>query len=117
MSVSTGREVLKVDGEVLVCLVSAPCDDADRIAETLVERGLAACCNVIDSVTSYFRWEGKLEKDKEALIIIKTTRTASSQLVSLVEEIHPYDLPEVILMQVTDGLEGYLRWVVKECSH
>ena len=114
---NTDSRGLGKDREVLVCLVTAPRDDADRIAEILVERGLAACCNVIDSVTSYFKWEGKLEKDKEALLVIKTTRAASKELVSLVSEIHPYELPEVILLQVSDGLEGYLKWVVKECCH
>ena len=114
---SAERQGLEADREVLVCLVTAPRDDADRIAEALVECGLAACCNVIDSVTSYFRWEGKLEKDKEALLVIKTTRAASKKLVSLVGEIHPYELPEVILLQVIDGSEGYLKWVMKECSH
>lgn len=101
----------------MVCLVTAPREDAARIADTVVERGLAACCNVIDTVTSYFMWKGKLERDKEALLVIKTTRAVSKKLVSLVGEIHPYELPEVILLRVTDGLEGYLEWVVKECSH
>lgn len=100
-----------------MCLVTAPREDAARLAETLVDRGLAACCNVIDAVTSYFMWEGKLEKDKEALLVIKTCRAASKELVSVVGELHPYELPEVILLRVSGGLEGYLKWVVKECSH
>jgi periplasmic divalent cation tolerance protein len=103
--------------EVLVCFVTAPRDEGHRLAESLVERGVAACCNVIDTVQSYYVWKGKLEKDDEALLVIKTTRAASRELIALVKELHSYDLPEVILLPVTDGLEGYLKWVAKACCH
>jgi periplasmic divalent cation tolerance protein len=101
--------------EVLVGFVTAPPGDAERIANTLVERGLAACCNVVQSVTSVFNWEGRRENESEALVVIKTTRGRSRDLMDCVREIHPYELPEIIFLAVESGLEDYLKWVRKEC--
>lgn len=103
--------------EVMVCLVTAPRNEAGRIAKTLVERGLAACCNVIERVSSFYKWKGEMQEDDEALMVLKTTGAASKDLVSLVRELHPYDLPEVILLPVCGGSEEYLRWVVEACCH
>lgn len=102
--------------DVLVGLITAPRTEADRIAEDLVRSGLAACCNIVPTVTSYFNWQGKVKKETEALIVLKTTRARSRDLVARVEEIHTYDVPEMLLLEVTEGLEGYLKWVTEECS-
>jgi periplasmic divalent cation tolerance protein len=102
--------------EVLVGLVTAPPDDAGRIAGVLVERGLAACCNVVSPVTSIFTWKGARETEIEALLVIKTIRAKSGELTDCVREIHPYDLPEVIFLPVAAGLEDYLNWVRDECG-
>lgn len=102
--------------EVLVGLVTAPPDDAGRIAGVLVERGLAACCNVVSPVTSIFTWKGSRETETEALLIIKTIRAESEALTDCVREVHPYDLPEVIFLPVTTGLGDYLKWVRDECG-
>lgn len=114
------QEARKPEGEgsaqdVFIGLVTAPPGEAERIANTLVERGLAACCNVVPSVTSVFNWEGMRETETEALILIKTTRGRSQNLMDCVREIHPYDLPEVIFLPVVLGLEDYLKWVRDEC--
>lgn len=114
------RETEKTGGgasaqEVLVGFVTAPPGDAERIANTLVERGVAACCNVVQSVTSVFNWEGRRENESEALVVIKTTRGRSQDLMDCVREIHPYELPEIIFLPVVSGLEDYLKWVRKEC--
>lgn len=102
--------------EVVVGLVTAPPADAKRIAGELLDRGLAACCNVIPSLTSVFNWEGARHEETEALIIIKTTRSRASELPAVVREIHPYDVPEVLLLGVSGGLQEYLKWVVRECE-
>jgi periplasmic divalent cation tolerance protein len=112
-----GKPPTKSDEDVMVCLVTAPRDDAGRIAKAVVERGLAACCNVIEKVSSFYVWKGTMQEDCEALMVLKTTEAASRELVSLVRELHPYDLPEVILLPVGGGSEEYLRWVVKACCH
>jgi periplasmic divalent cation tolerance protein len=101
--------------DVLLGLVTAPPADAERIASTLVERELAACCNVVSPVTSVFNWEGARQTESEALIVIKTIRARSRELIDAVREIHPYDLPEIIFLPVTSGHEDYLKWVRDEC--
>jgi periplasmic divalent cation tolerance protein len=113
----TKKDVPGAGGDVLVCFVTAPRGEAGRIAKTVVDRGLAACCNVVDSVSSYYVWEGRMNVDEEALLVMKTTADASVKLVPLVKEIHPYELPEVVLLRVAGGLEGYLNWVEKTCCH
>lgn len=102
--------------EVLVGIVTAPDAEAERLAEALVERRLAACCNVISSVTSIFNWEGDRCKEKESLIVVKTTKAVAEELTVAVKELHSYDLPEVIFLSVRGGLEGYLKWVIDECA-
>jgi len=116
-----GQRVRATEGrgrpdEVLVGLVTAPPDDAGRIAGVLVERGFAACCNVVSPVTSIFTWKGARETETEALLVIKTIRARSDDLANCVREVHPYDLPEVIFLPVTAGLEDYLNWVRDECG-
>jgi periplasmic divalent cation tolerance protein len=103
-------------GEVVVALITTPPDDARRIAEALLDRGLAACCNVIPSVTSIFNWEGARQNETEALIVVKTARSCAPALTAAVKAIHPYDVPEVLLLGVYGGLEEYLKWVVRECE-
>jgi periplasmic divalent cation tolerance protein len=103
-------------GEVMVALITAPPDDAGTIAEALVDRGLAACCNIVPSVRSVFNWEGARQTETEALVIVKTTRSCALRLTAAVKEIHPYDVPEVLLLGVSGGLEEYLKWVVRECE-
>jgi periplasmic divalent cation tolerance protein len=101
--------------DVLLGLITTPPGDAERIANTLVERGLVACCNVLSPVTSIFNWKGARESQSEALLVAKTIRAKSQDLIDVVREIHPYDLPEVIFMPVVLGLEDYLKWVRDEC--
>ncbi len=103
------------DKEIAIALITSPEEDAERIAGELVDRGLAACCNIVAPVTSIYTWEGSRRKDTEALIVAKTTEEASPDLVEAVKSMHSYDLPEVILLAVVGGLEGYLEWVAGAC--
>jgi len=101
---------------VMIGFITAPEGEAERIARVLLEERLAACCNVLPGVVSHFRWKGKIEREAEALILVKTTREVSRDLVAKVREIHTYDVPEVVLLDVGEGLEEYLQWVTMECS-
>jgi periplasmic divalent cation tolerance protein len=84
---------------------------AETIASALVEESLAACVNIIPNLTSIYRWQGKTEKDNEVLMLIKTQTDLFSALSARIKEMHPYELPEVIAVSITNGLSDYLDWV------
>lgn len=97
-----------------VLLVLSTCPDdgsAERLAESLVTRGLAACVNIGAPVTSIYPWQGKIERSLERPLFIKTTTAAYADLERELRAQHPYDLPEIIALPVTHGLPGYLEWV------
>ena len=89
---------------------------AERIADTLVTQGVAACVNVLGECSSVYRWQGKLERASEVPLLIKTTRTAYPRLESALRKLHPYELPEIIALPVNAGLPEYLNWVAQETS-
>ena len=98
--------------EVLVILTTWPdVDKARSAARTLVEEKLAACANLVPGVESIFRWEGKVEASTEVLVIFKTTIARYQMFETRLLGLHPYDVPEVVSLRVTDGLPRYLRWV------
>lgn len=98
-------------------LVNAPPGDADRIARSIVEARLAACVNVIPAVRSFYVWEGRMTEDAEATLLIKTRTSLVDALTSEVRAIHPYSVPEVIAVPLSDqGNPAYLAWVRKETS-
>lgn len=89
--------------------------DAERIAERLIAKRLAACCNVVPGLVSFFRWEGKQERASECLLLIKTELRRFEELKSFLRAHHPYTLPEVIGLPVQVGDRAYLTWIGKEC--
>jgi periplasmic divalent cation tolerance protein len=99
-------------------LIFCTCPDrssADKIATSLVERGLAACVNLTPPVTSIYTWQGKVETAEEIQLIIKSSRSAYSRLEQCVLSLHPYELPEIIAVPIERGLTGYLNWV-EQCT-
>jgi periplasmic divalent cation tolerance protein len=84
---------------------------AARIANTLVEERLAACVNRLSRMTSTYRWEGKVQSETEALLMIKTTAGLLERLGERIKELHPYELPEVIALPIEGGSERYLAWL------
>ncbi|HWQ65353.1 MAG TPA: divalent-cation tolerance protein CutA [Methanospirillum sp.] len=101
------------ESSICVIYCTAPRDDSSRIARELVERRLIACVN-ITPVRSVYRWEGHICDESEDLLIIKTTRVQAEDLVSAIRGIHPYEVPEVIIIPVSGGYQGYLDWVAGE---
>ncbi len=89
-------------------------DTARRIARQLVEERLAACVNIIDNVTSIYKWEGDLEEDKELLMVMKTSADRLSSLIQKLREVHPYDVPEILAWPAEKGNPGYLDWVLTQ---
>ena len=98
----------------VVVFITAPKGKGEEIARTLVEKRVAACVNVVNGVSSFYWWEGKLEADVEDLIIVKTCEEALGELERVVKEIHPYNVPELIAVPIVGGLKEYLEWVCKE---
>jgi periplasmic divalent cation tolerance protein len=96
----------------LVVLCTAPdAPTASRLAETLVAERLAACANLLPAVQSVYRWEGKVERAAEVLLIIKTTAAHYPALEARLRELHPYEVPEIIALPITAGSAPYLRWL------
>ena len=86
-------------------------DEAKRIAEALVADNLVACVNVIPSVESCYRWEGKIQWSDEWLLILKTTGDAIGPAHEKVIEIHSYEMPEFVAFTIDEGSSTYLRWI------
>ena len=84
---------------------------AEAIAKGLVERKCAACVNIIPGATSVYRWEGKLHKDHEVLLIIKTRAGAFKEVTQFIKEKHPAKVPEIIGLPITEGSPSYLEWL------
>ena len=85
---------------------------AEAIARALVERRLAACVRMIDPIRSIYRWEGAVQDEAETLLIIKTTADRVQGIGSVLRELHPYQVPELLAVPVSDGSSAYLGWVV-----
>jgi periplasmic divalent cation tolerance protein len=86
-------------------------DEAERIAEALVTECTAACVNIIDRVTSIYRWHGKVEKGTEALLVIKTRATLAGQVEKTIKAMSSYDCPEVVVLPIVTGSAQYLGWI------
>lgn len=102
------------DDTLLVFTNLPDADAANTLAALLIERRLAACVNILAPCTSVYRWQGAVETASEVPLLIKTTRARYTELQSAVREAHPYELPELIAVPVTEGLPGYLTWVAAE---
>lgn len=85
---------------------------AEDLALRLVEEGLCACVNLVPAVRSFFRWQGRVDRAEELLLVVKTTAAAAPQLRERIVALHPYDVPEVLEVAVTGGLPAYLQWLV-----
>jgi periplasmic divalent cation tolerance protein len=103
--------------DALVVLVTAPSEEkAVAIARALVEERLAACGNVVPSIRSIYRWEGKVQDEGEALLVLKTTRGRFAALRDRVLALHPYEVPEVLALPVEAGSHEYLAWLGAETA-
>ncbi len=87
----------------------------DRIVRQLINEGLIACGNIVPGVQSIYRWKGEIRNDSEILVILKTVRRQLHQVLARAEELHPYDVPELLVQEVVEGNRSYLEWVRKEC--
>ncbi len=98
---------------IVFCTIDSV-DAARKLARRLVQDRLAACVNIIENVTSVYKWEDRIEEDAELLLVIKTQDSRLQDLMDRIAELHPYDVPEILCWPVQKGSKAYLDWVVAE---
>lgn len=100
-------------------MIYCTCPDietADQISRSLVMQGDAACVNLMNNVSSVYKWEGKIEQSNEVLLMIKTVSEKFESAKKLIMSKHPYKLPEIIAVDITNGLPEYLDWI-NQCTN
>jgi periplasmic divalent cation tolerance protein len=101
--------------DVVLVLTTVPdVPTAETIARALVEERLAACVNALAPMTSVYRWNGAVTRDEERQLIVKTTRDRVGEVEARLAALHPYELPELLVVTVDGGSERYLAWVRAE---
>lgn len=100
-----------MNSELIVFVTASNTDEAAKIGEKLVSERLAACVNIIPAIESIYRWEGKVARDNESLLIIKTTDERYLEVEQRVKELHSYTTPEVVALKIERGSEHYLKWL------
>jgi len=101
---------------IIVLVTAKNSREASRIAAKLVEGKLIACANVIKGVHSIFRWQGKIDKANETLLILKSKKSCLPKIVKMIKKYHSYDVPEIIALPITGGSRNYLNWIKSNCS-
>ena len=103
--------------EYVIVLTTLPADaDGRAFGRTLVEERLAACVNLLPPMDSLYRWEGQVEQDTERQVIIKTSRERLVALWDRIRELHPYEIPEFVVLPIHDGSDSYLKWIAESTS-
>ncbi|MGR6035127.1 MAG: divalent-cation tolerance protein CutA [Candidatus Nitrosoglobus sp.] len=100
-------------------LIFCTCPDeetARKLAILLIEKQYAACVNIIPRLTSVYCWQGKIEASSECLLLIKSRADYYSAVEQMIREQHPYELPEIIAVAISSGLDSYLHWIDKKLS-
>ena len=101
---------------IVVFITAANSEEAARLADMLVERRLAACVQILPEMESVYRWQGKIERQKEVLLIAKTTKSRFEELEREVRAIHSYETPEILALSLAAGSPPYLDWLNSSVS-
>ncbi|HEX6549419.1 MAG TPA: divalent-cation tolerance protein CutA [Gammaproteobacteria bacterium] len=91
-------------------------ESGERIGHALVEERLAACVNLVPNLTSIYRWQGAVQQASECLLLIKTTPARFAALAERLRSLHPYDVPEIIALPITQGDSTYLNWITENTT-
>ena len=97
---------------IVVLMTAASSEEASRIADMLVNRRLAACVQILPEMQSIYLWKGEVQREREVLLLAKSTRANFSALEREVCAIHSYETPEIVALPIVAGTEGYLKWLV-----
>jgi periplasmic divalent cation tolerance protein len=109
-----GSKRCDVTGPVVVLSAIGAQPEAQQIARTLVDERLAACVNVVPGVVSVYRWKGNVEQEAELLLVMKTLAEKVDALKARLLELHPYELPEVVVIPIAGGHPPYLAWIEEQ---
>ncbi len=96
---------------LLIMTTTDSAEAAERIAEALIERELAACVQILPPMISLYRWQGRIERGSEVLLLIKSAQSLYPQVEAAIRENHSYETPEIIGMAINTGSEAYLKWL------
>ena len=110
--VDQGSDDGERDGVIAVFLTGPTREQLEELAAHLVEEKLAACVNIVPQITSVYRWRDRVERETEALAIVKTVAALLPDLEARVCELHSYDLPEVLALESAGGSRAYLKWIM-----
>lgn len=103
------------DQQVVVLVTVPNLKSGEEIAGRLLERKLAACVNISPGLISLYHWQGEVQRDSELLLLIKTRLSlVNGELIPAIQELHPYQLPEIIALPIIGGESGYLDWILQE---
>ena len=86
-------------------------DSAQQLAESLITQHFAACVNILPQMTSIYSWQGKLEHGQEHQLVIKTEQCRLNDVQDTIKKVHPYELPEIVVVPIVDGFKPYLNWI------
>ncbi len=100
-----------MDTYIIVICTSPSAKISIQIAEECIKKRIAACCNIVPGITSVYEWQGKIEKSDEQLLILKSTEENFKALENTINSLHPYDVPEIISLKISNGNEPYLKWI------
>jgi periplasmic divalent cation tolerance protein len=99
---------------IIVFVTVSNSQEAEKIADVLLNERKAACVNMVSSVKSKFWWEGKIDSAEESMLIVKTRMSLFNEVVSRIKEVHSYEVPEIIAVPIIAGNDDYLRWISDE---
>jgi periplasmic divalent cation tolerance protein len=100
---------------IVIFITTSGKKEAQKIAQALIKKRLAACVNIIGNVQSLFWWQARVDRAKEALLIVKSKRIKLAQIIKLVKTIHSYQVPEIIALPIIEGNKDYLNWIDGSC--
>ncbi len=104
--------------EVVIVFVTVPdLREGSRISKAILTSRLAACVNVIPGIQSMYQWKGKIVQEKEAMLVLKTTRLRYQKLEQKIKQLNPYEVPEIIAIPLIYGLSQYIEWVKREVAN
>jgi len=99
--------------EKLVISTTSSKEEASKIAAILVQEQIAACVNIVGPIESVYRWQGNVETSQEFLLLVKTISARSADVIKCIRELHSYELPEAIELNIEGGSADYLKWIAK----